>query len=145
MSREHTTVAETTDTFDDDLHGNDRAGQHAGVAADRDGRHTAYDIKDLHSRLPDLRDDELRQIPVVQNGSRLEQGAVYLDLMEPERGVFTASGDMAAEAGHAYVAKSETAYPVWNRLTGASTGEEVVNGADDAVGTGGAQAPRNSA
>jgi hypothetical protein len=143
MSQENRTVEETTDAFDHDLHGNDRAGQHAGVATDRDTRHTAYDIKELHDRLRDFHNDELRQIPVLQNGSRLEQGAIYLDLMVPERGVFTASGALEAEAGHAYVPKSETAYPVWNRLIGISTSQEAMTNGDDAAAD--PQAPRNSA
>src|ERR671924_489645 len=40
---------------------------------------TADQIKDLYDLYPHLRDDELKQIPVLVTGSRLEQGATYFD------------------------------------------------------------------
>ena len=53
-------------------------------------------------------------------GSRLEQGATYLDLLDPTRREFTATGDMTAGDGHAYVAKKRVAYEVWNKRSGTS-------------------------
>jgi hypothetical protein len=81
------------------------------------GIRTAYDVKPLHRGL-DLGDDELKQIPVLPEGQRLQQGATYLDLRDPERGEFTATGDMSADAECAYVAKDQVPYPTWNKLRG---------------------------
>ena len=47
---------------------------------------------------------------------RLEQGAVYLDLNNPNAGVVTATGDRAAGPSNLYVPKAEIAYEYWNRL-----------------------------
>jgi hypothetical protein len=95
---------------------------------------TAHDIKDLHERLRDLRDDELKQIPVLDEGERLEQGAAYFDLRYPERGEFRARGDMAAGPDNWYVAKSEVDYQLWNLITGENNwdrlGDLVPEGAD---------------
>src|SRR4051812_41283960 len=40
----------------------------------------AAEDKVLHERLPDLTNDELARLPVVEQGVRLEQGGTYLDL-----------------------------------------------------------------
>src|SRR5687768_15712806 len=67
-------------------------------------RRTAYDDKDLHERL-ELRDDELKQIPIVAAGTRLRQGATYLDLRNATD--FTATADMIAGDDDRYAAKDE--------------------------------------
>ena len=63
-----------------------------------------------------MTDDELKNIPIVPLGSRLEQGAKYLDLSHLEQDEFTATGGMVADEGHYYVAKKATGYVLWNRL-----------------------------
>jgi hypothetical protein len=78
----------------------------------------AYDIKALHGRIRDLRDDELKAIPVLVEGSRLEQGATYFDLRNPQGGEFKAMGNMAAGPDNWYVPKSEVDYQLWNLITG---------------------------
>ncbi|MES2463662.1 MAG: hypothetical protein V4671_24085 [Armatimonadota bacterium] len=110
------TVAEEMDSFDRDLHGEDRAGQHAGVGNTRN--YTAYDVKELHEKMPDFDNGELKRIPVLAHGERLEQGGVYLDLSEMETGAFTAQGSRVAEDPHLYVAKVQCDYELWNKLTG---------------------------
>ncbi|MEN9567373.1 MAG: hypothetical protein RLZZ69_2569 [Cyanobacteriota bacterium] len=35
---------------------------------------TAYEIKELHGKLEDFTSDELKQIPVLKLGTRLQQG-----------------------------------------------------------------------
>ena len=60
--------------------------------------------------------NELRQVPLVPEGTRLRQGATYLDLAEDRAAEFTATGDMAAESGQLLVAKQAVAYELWNRL-----------------------------
>lgn len=80
---------------------------------------TAYDRKELHQRLrDDFTDDELKQIPVLQEGSRLEQGATYIDLAEGTPRELTATAGMTAEARNCYVPKNRVPYDLWNRLIG---------------------------
>jgi hypothetical protein len=79
---------------------------------------SAYDLKDVHDRLRDLPDNELKQIPVLATRTRLNGGSMYLDLQDLERGEFKASNSMEAEHDNAYVAKHDVDYELWNYLTG---------------------------
>jgi hypothetical protein len=80
---------------------------------------TAYDVKDLHRELAEeFNDGELKDIPVIPDGQRLQQGGVYIDLRDPRRKEFTATGDMRAETRNLYTSKSEVPYELWNRLIG---------------------------
>ncbi len=79
---------------------------------------TAYDIKDLHRQMEGYTDDELKQIRVLPQGSRLEQGATYINLREPHPREFTAMGDMEVGSDDWIVPKTEVDYHLWNRLTG---------------------------
>jgi hypothetical protein len=74
---------------------------------------TAYDDKSLHERL-DLRDDELKAIPLIAEGTRLRQGATYLDLLDLVD--FTATADMVVGERDRFAAKDEVSYDLWNRL-----------------------------
>ena|SRR5581483_3531326 len=103
-----------------DLNPDAMAGQNVGGVGPHpeiDAR-TAYDIKDAHRNLQALADDDLKQIPVLPRGTRLEQGATYLDLRDLDAGEFTATGDMEASQGHWYVPKTQVPYPLWNLLIG---------------------------
>ena len=73
-------------------------------------------MKELHNKLADLTDDELKNISIVPVGSRLEQGATYLDLQHLEQDPFVATAGMIAEEDHYYVPKKATDYVLWNRL-----------------------------
>ena len=101
----------------------------AGANHGRTGPHpeedarTAYDQKDLHRALNRFRDDELKQIPVLPAGARLEQGATYIDLAGDEPREFTATGGMQAERGRCLVLKSSVDYTLWNRLIGVDNPE----------------------
>jgi hypothetical protein len=107
------------DEFDRDLHPDPFAGQNIGTDTDREvGLRSAYDVKSIHRALGGMSDDELKQVPILPEGQRLRQGATYLDLRDPARGELTATGDMAAERGSAYVAKDQVPYETWNRLRG---------------------------
>ncbi|MGA7730519.1 MAG: hypothetical protein WCD37_04510 [Chloroflexia bacterium] len=89
---------------------------------------TAYDIKALHNRLQGFTDDELKGIPVMPRGSRLEQGATYIDLRQNDPQEISARGDMEVGPGNWYVPKTEVDYITWNRLIGVDeperTGEQ---------------------
>jgi len=96
------------------------AGQNVGLAGPHPekGARTAYDLKEVHRRLRQFADDDLKQVPVLSQGSRLEQGATYIDLKDLERGEFTATGDMQVGPENWYVPKSEVPYGIWNGLVG---------------------------
>ena len=106
--------------YAEDLNPSYLAGEHHGMteAHVRIQMRSAADIKRLHNQLGDFTNDELRAISVMPDGARLEQGAVYLDLLHRERGEFTAMADMVAAKGHYYVPKKDTDYVTWNRLLG---------------------------
>ncbi|MDX1932873.1 MAG: hypothetical protein SFU56_09740 [Capsulimonadales bacterium] len=109
-------ITDTPDSFERDLHGDDRAGQHGGVQERR--AYTAYDVKALHVSMPEFANDELKRIPVLAHGERLEQGGVYLDLSDREAGPFTAQGSVEAQDPHLFVPKAACDYELWNRLIG---------------------------
>jgi hypothetical protein len=86
---------------------------------------TAYDIKNLHRRLEGYTDDELKRIPIVPEGSPLEQGATYINVRDVEPKEFTARAGMTAEPGKWLVPKSEVDYQLWNRLIGVENPERL--------------------
>jgi hypothetical protein len=86
--------------------------------------------KGLHRSLLELTDDELRRLSVLEPGTQLDQGGVYLDLNHLEVGPITAFGDQVAAPNNRFVSKKETDYELWNRLSGRDTdGDGVPDGA----------------
>lgn len=77
----------------------------------------AIDDKGIHRALPELTDDDLRRLSVLDDGVALEQGGTYLDLDDLAAGPFTAMGGETS-SGRRVVSKRETDYEMWNRLTG---------------------------
>jgi hypothetical protein len=122
QARKPQTQRKHPDEYTRDLEPDHMAGQHYGQAsgAREQGLRTAHDLKGLHrGRLRDWGDDDLKQLPVLPPGARLQQGATYVDLNESRPREFTATGDMTAGPEHCYVPKNQTPYPLWNRLIGA--------------------------
>ena len=78
----------------------------------------AVEDKALHERLPELTNAELARLPVVQTGTRLEQGHTYLDLNDLRRGPFKAIGGQEAGERNRYIAKADVDYELWDRLAG---------------------------
>lgn len=108
------------DEFDRDLNPNPMAGQNidaAGPHREQQAR-TAKDVKNVHRRFDDWSDDDLEQVPILPEGTRLEQNATYLDVANLQAEEFTATGGMVAEEGQCLVAKSSVPYQIWNRLRG---------------------------
>ncbi|HEV2147743.1 MAG TPA: hypothetical protein VGR37_10105 [Longimicrobiaceae bacterium] len=103
-----------------DLNPDHMAGQNVGAqSTDREqGLRTAYDVKPLHRGMSGWEDDDLKRIPVLPQGQRLQQGATYLDLNDQGRGEFTAMGNMEAGSNNAYVPKDQVPFQLWNRLRG---------------------------
>lgn len=92
---------------------------------------TAHDLKGVHRQFHGFTDDELKRIPLLQQGARLKQGATYVDLQDPGLHEITATGDMKAGQYNWYVPKSEVDYQLWNRLIGINNAERLGD-ADDA-------------
>jgi hypothetical protein len=78
----------------------------------------------LHDVLPDLTNDELARISVLQPGTPLEQGAVYVDLLDSSRAPFKALGGTVAGPDARLIAKRETDTDLWNRLVAADRDAE---------------------
>lgn len=115
------------DEWQQDLNPNPMAGRNVGLEGphpEKDAQN-AYEIKELHNQLEGFTSDELKQITVLPHGSRLEQGATYIDLMEAERKEFTAMGGMEAGPDNWYVPKTEVGYQLWNRLSGVHNPERL--------------------
>lgn len=110
--------------YQKDLNPEFLAGQNYGLDGERyeEGAATAYDYKDIRELLPDWHGSELRQLVIVPEGARLQQGATYLDLRQLERGEFKARGDMEAGPGSRLVPKDRVGYDLWNRLTSSKIG-----------------------
>jgi hypothetical protein len=108
------------DAYQHDLNPYPMAGQNLGAAGahPEKGARTLYDVKNLHDRFNEWSDSDLKQVPVLPEGSRLEQNATYIDLAAPQPREITATGNMEAGPGHRYVPKSDVPYELWNRLIG---------------------------
>lgn len=106
------------DSFQRDLHPDFMAGQNRGdIGPNRDDALVAADLlKLLHTVLPDFDRDDLRRIPLLALGTRLQQGATYVDIQDPARRPFTATADMYVGLGNLIVPKAEIDYRLWNRL-----------------------------
>lgn len=97
-----------------DLNPDRMAGQNIGTPPT--DRRTAYDVKEVHRSLSGMPDDTLKQIPILDPGTRLQQGATYLDLERREEGEFTAMGDREVSGEERIVPKEDVPYEIWNRL-----------------------------
>jgi len=89
-----------------------------GSHPEKENPRTAFDVKEAHRLLKDFTDDQLKQIPILPVGHRLEQDATYLDLAAPDRKEFTATSGMEVGPDALIVPKSEVDYQLWNRLRG---------------------------
>jgi hypothetical protein len=104
----------------EDLTANNLAGMNHGM----EGQHPEWEgrsgasIKDLHTRLAGLTNDQLKQLIILPEGSRLKQGAKYLDLEHLDQGEFVATAGMSVEPGQRLIAKHDTDYLLWDRLAG---------------------------
>lgn len=74
-------------------------------------------MKQADVRLREPTDGVPNRLPPA-GGSRLEQGAVYIDLAAAGLAEIKATGNIEADPGNLCVLKSEMDYPLWNRLIG---------------------------
>jgi hypothetical protein len=73
---------------------------------------------ELKGDFADLTSDELARLPVIQAGTRLEQGATYVNLNDLVAGPFTALGGHEVGPDDRIVAKRETDYELWDKVVG---------------------------
>jgi hypothetical protein len=106
-------------TFAEDLAPVDVGGGHA-----TDSEPAAEDKK-VHNMLPGFTSDELAQFTILEPGTRLEQGGTYINLNDLGSGPFKAIGGHEAAPGDRLVAKRDTDYEIWNRLTGGDRTAEI--------------------
>ena len=108
------------DEWQEDLNPNHLAGQNIGQESEERERTdmTAFHLRKRGRELRGLDDNDLKQVPVLAQGTRLQQGATYVNLADDEPQEFTATGNVTAEAGDAYAPKDRVPYEVWNRLIG---------------------------
>lgn len=108
------------DDFDKDLRPNEFAGENHGAdtAQNEKSAPSAYEFKELHDKFPQLDNADLKNIPILPAGTRLDQGATYLDLMNPDKGEYSAVANETVGEKDYIVPKTEVGYPLWNRLTG---------------------------
>ena|SRR5919199_6430424 len=118
MQQKPQTEQKHPDEWNRDLNPDRMAGQNIGqVPEGREAGRTAYDVKDVHRTLEGFNDTELKQIPVLEPGTRLRQGATYLELNQG-RGQFTATGDRTVQHDETVIPKERVPYEIWNKLIG---------------------------
>jgi hypothetical protein len=135
MSREKPQAAtprKHPELYERDLNPNAMAGQNIGVGEYEPAKNarTAFDLKDAHRRLAILTDDNLKQIRVLPEGTRLEQGATYIDLMNLDQSEFTATADQKASGNNRFIAKKDVPYHLWNILIGVDNPERIPDSSD---------------
>jgi hypothetical protein len=108
------------DEWQRDLNPEPLAGQNIGRSAEAaiSTDRTAWHLRKGGHDLRGMDDADLKQVPVLAAGERLQQGATYIDLQDERPEEFTARADMAALPGNAYVPKDRVPYEIWNRLIG---------------------------
>ncbi len=103
-------------SFDDDLAPVDAPGGSAGHV---DESLPAADDKQVRARLADrLSPDQMARLAILEEGARLEQGGVYVDLADLDAGPFKAIGGQEADPGKKFVAKRDTDHELWRGLVG---------------------------
>jgi hypothetical protein len=108
------------DPWQQDLNPNHLAGQNIGPPADElaSSQATAFHLRKRGHAVGGLDDEELKQVPLVPVGSRLQQGATYVNLADGSRKEFTATAEITASSGDAFAPKDRVPYEIWNRLIG---------------------------
>ncbi len=77
---------------------------------------SALDVRSSHRVLHDAPDAELSAIPLLAEGQRLRRYAEYLDLHDPARANFLASGDEVVRPGQDVIARSSVPKEIWEEL-----------------------------
>jgi hypothetical protein len=86
---------------------------------------SGVDDKVLHAGFPELSNDELARLAVLEPGARLEQGGIYVDLNNLADGPFKAMAGHQATQHDRFIAKRDTDYELWNRIVGQDADPEL--------------------
>ena len=89
----------------------------AAAGGHADESSSAAADKSVGNRLPHLDSAELATLAILEPGTALDQGSTYLDLNDLGRGPFKAIGGQEIGKGDRVVAKRDTDYELWNRIT----------------------------
>jgi hypothetical protein len=79
---------------------------------------SGVDDKVLHAGFPELSNDELARLSVLEPGTALEQGGIYVDLNNLANGPFKAMAGHETTKRDRIIAKRDTDYELWNRIVG---------------------------
>jgi hypothetical protein len=85
-------------------------------------RRTAKDARADHRVLLSFSDADLAAMPLVPEATRLARGGWYLDLHNPAKADFPATGDETVEPGQHVVARREVSSELWEELRRACDG-----------------------
>lgn len=92
---------------------------------------SAADDKEVRNMLPELTDDELSRLPILDPGTPLEQGGVYFNLKDREKGPFKALGGQEVGPKDKMIAKKMTDYELWNQIIGRDDDVDIVRPAQE--------------
>ena len=79
-------------------------------------RRTARDVRAEHRVLLSFSDADLAAMPLVTEGTRLVRGGWYMDLHNPAKADFPATGDETVEPGQHMLARREVSPELWDEL-----------------------------
>ena len=85
-------------------------------------RRTAKDVRAEHRVLLSFSDADHSAMPLVTEGMRLARGGWYLDLHNPAKADFPASGDETVEPGQHMLARKEVPGELWEEIRRACDG-----------------------
>ena len=81
-------------------------------------RRTAKDVRAEHRVLLSFSDADLAAMPLVPEGTRLARGGWYLDLHNPAKADFPATGDETVEPGHHEVHQDDVRSDLFRHIDG---------------------------
>ncbi len=85
-------------------------------------RRTARDVRAEHRVLLSFSDADLAKMPLIPEGTPLARGSWYLDLHNPAKADFPATGDETVEPGQHMLAQKEVSPELWDELRRACDG-----------------------
>ena len=85
-------------------------------------RRTAKEVRTEHRVLLSFADSDLAKMPLVPEATRLARGGWYMDLHNPAKADFPATGDETVEPGQHMLARKEISADLWEELRRACDG-----------------------
>ena len=79
-------------------------------------RRTARDVRAEHRVLLAFSEKDLAAMPLLPEGTRLARGGWYMDLHNPAKADFPATGDETVEPGQHVLARKEVPAVLWEEL-----------------------------